>query len=273
MTKRIISAAALILLLIIATIIGNKAFLALGFIVNVIALYEYINVVDNNGKHLELSKIIYILLGTIMMFFSAIMPALLVPVLPIIVILITINNILNKKYHSETTIYSVFGIIYISLILSFMVIMLNYLPNNQGLALIIFAILIAVATDSFAYLFGVKFGKHKLCPAISPKKSIEGSVYGLIFGIIAGIILYFIYTRYNILDLFLIDFIIMAIIDSILCQFGDLTASMIKRTFGVKDYGKLIPGHGGILDRIDGMLFSLAGTFFYVYIVINILTF
>ncbi len=65
----------------------------------------------------------------------------------------------------------------------------------------------------------------------------------------------------------------MAIINSILCQFGDLTASMIKRTFDVKDYGKIIPGHGGVLDRIDGMLFSLAGTFFYVYIVLNMLTF
>ncbi|WP_290776231.1 phosphatidate cytidylyltransferase [Anaerofustis sp.] len=272
MSKRLISSIVLILLLILAILIGNKAFVALAFLINAISLYEYINVIDKGKHHLEISKVLYIILGTLMLIFAAVNSKLIIPSIPIIMVLIAIINISNKKYHSQTTIYGVFGILYISLILSFMIMLLNKL-NHTGLALIIFAILISVATDSFAFLFGIKFGKHKLCPPISPKKSVEGSIFGLIFGVLAGIILYFIYTNYNILDISLIDCIIMAIINSILCQFGDLTASMIKRTFDVKDYGKIIPGHGGVLDRIDGMLFSLAGTFFYVYIVLNMLTF
>jgi len=245
----------------------------MAFVLNTMSLYEYINVIDKNKKTLDFSKILYILLGNLLLVFGMLNPKMIIPSLPIIVILITIGNIINKKYHADTTVYSVFGIIYISLTLAFMVMLLSKINNSAGLAIILFAVIISVATDSFAYVFGVTLGKHKLCYEISPKKSIEGSIAGLIFGIIAGIVLYFIYTNYNIIDISLIDCIIMAIIDSILCQFGDLTASMIKRNFSVKDYGKIIPGHGGVLDRIDGMLFSLSGTFFYIYIVLNMLTF
>lgn len=263
----------MILLLIIAIIIGNKAFFALAFFLNIMSLYEYINVIDDNGKNLDLSKIIYILSGTLLLIFSLVNFNLVIPSIPIIIIIISMINILDKKFDADTTIYSIFGLIYISLILSFMVLMLSKMNNAEGLALIIFAEVITIATDSAAYLFGIKFGKHKLCPKISPKKSIEGSIAGLVFGILSGIILHFIFINYNIIDISLIDCIIMATINSILSQFGDLTASMVKRKFDVKDYGWIIPGHGGVLDRIDGTLFSLAGTFFYVYIVLNMFTF
>lgn len=272
MATRIFSAIILVALFLGIISIGEIGIISIAFLVNIIGLYEYINVVDKSENKYELPKLIYILLGNIPLILALIDYNLIIPTLPIILCLIVMTNILSKKYNSDATIYSVFGIIYVPLILSSMLTLIAKLGYSKALALIIFGIAVAVITDTFAYFFGIKFGKHRLCPEISPKKSKEGSVAGFIFGVICSVVLYIIYSNFNIIELSLMDMVIMGIINSILCQFGDLTASMVKRNFDVKDYGNLIPGHGGVLDRIDGILFSLAGTFFYVTVILNMLT-
>ncbi|MBP5207056.1 MAG: CDP-archaeol synthase [Clostridia bacterium] len=109
-------------------------------------------------------------------------------------------------------------------------------------------------TDLFAYIIGMKFGKHKLCPTVSPKKSVEGAIGG-VFGNIIGFIIYalvitFAFNRsvasYPVL-------IVTAVILSVISQLGDLILSLVKRRFGIKDFGKIIPGHGGVLDRFDSI--------------------
>lgn len=271
MAKRLISSVFLLILFFSAIMLGIKAFLPLVFIVNIISLYEFINVVDQKGNKFALRKILYIVIGTLLLYLAVINPKYVVPTLPFLIALIVIINILSSNFESTSSVYSVFGLLYISLTLAFVCAMLTHMPdNNAGLYMVVFSMAIAIFTDSFAYVVGMNFGKHKLCPKISPKKSIEGAIGGLVFGVIFSIILYFIYTKFNIIDFTLIDCIIMAIISSILCQIGDLTASMVKRHFDVKDYGNLIPGHGGVLDRIDGMLFSFVGTFFYLSVILNL---
>ncbi len=112
----------------------------------------------------------------------------------------------------------------------------------------------AWVTDTFAYFCGMMFGKHKLIPEVSPKKTVEGSVGGMIFCILSfllyGFIVQFIVSasvNYGLLA-------IAGLFISVISQLGDLCMSVIKRTYGVKDYGKLFPGHGGILDRFDSIL-------------------
>jgi len=120
----------------------------------------------------------------------------------------------------------------------------------DGFTTLLYAMLIVWLTDSGAYMIGRKLGKHKLAPKISPNKTWEGSIGGTIAAtIIIGIYLIFFPVGYN-----WIIMIILTLILSIIGQFGDLIESSLKRFYGVKDSGKILPGHGGILDRFDSMI-------------------
>ena len=125
-------------------------------------------------------------------------------------------------------------------------------------------VLTAFGTDIMAYFSGVFFGKHKLCPKISPKKTIEGSIGG-IFGsvILSGLFSWIFIPR------LLIHCVIIGLLGGIVSQFGDLTASIFKRKMGIKDYGNLIPGHGGILDRFDSVLFTAPMVYYYIILILG----
>lgn len=143
----------------------------------------------------------------------------------------------------------------------------NY-NENHGLFLILFAMFCAWITDVMAYFVGSFCGKHKLCPNISPKKTVEGAIGGVLGCVISTVILYAVFTNLifethanNYLAV-----ILMTLFLSVISMCGDLTASVIKRNFGIKDFGKLIPGHGGIMDRFDSLIFVLVA----FYAVFNI---
>lgn len=134
----------------------------------------------------------------------------------------------------------------------------NY-TENHGLFLILFAMFCAWMTDVMAYFVGSFCGKHKLCPNISPKKTVEGAIGGVVGCVISTVILYAVFTNFifeNNANNYL-GVILMTVPLSIISMCGDLTASVIKRNFGIKDFGKLIPGHGGIMDRFDSLIFVL----------------
>lgn len=116
--------------------------------------------------------------------------------------------------------------------------------------MIVLLLLLSFGTDTFAYFIGCLFGKHKLCPSISPNKSIEGAIGGVVGATLLGSVWgYFLITPSR------VGFYTFLPILSILSQFGDLFASIIKRKQGIKDYSNLIPGHGGVLDRFDSVVF------------------
>lgn len=126
---------------------------------------------------------------------------------------------------------------------------------------------IVIMTDSFAYLFGKAFGKSKLCPNISPNKTKEGALAGLIGGSICGVLGLYIYNIVGSFEhaLYIIPLgLLLSAVISCTVQFGDLVESKFKRTYDVKDFGYILPGHGGILDRFDSFIYS--GTIFYVFI-------
>ncbi|XMB66800.1 phosphatidate cytidylyltransferase [Mycoplasmatota bacterium zrk1] len=121
--------------------------------------------------------------------------------------------------------------------------------------LILYLIIVIAVTDSFAFFFGVKYGKRKLAPTISPKKSVEGSIAGLVGGLIIGVLVVYL-LHLDEISIFssLLTSSLVTILVSSLGQIGDLFASKIKRTYGKKDFSNLFPGHGGVLDRFDSWI-------------------
>ncbi len=147
----------------------------------------------------------------------------------------------------------------------------NDLPAGSTLALLIIFVISPVA-DTFAFVVGSLCKGKKLCPEISPNKTVSGAVGGVVFGTGASVLLYWLYslcTEYVYAGVGAGEawapwavFAAIGLIASVMTEFGDLAESIIKRKAGIKDMGKLLPGHGGILDRIDGTLF--ASTFVYI---------
>ncbi|MGN1343865.1 MAG: phosphatidate cytidylyltransferase [Traorella sp.] len=136
-----------------------------------------------------------------------------------------------------------------------------YALSQLNIALII---LVTYACDSFAYLVGRFFGKHKLNERVSPKKTIEGSIGGWVFGLVFALLFWKFFMAEEEFMLALLAGIFLPIFG----QIGDLAFSAIKRYFGIKDYGNLLPGHGGILDRVDSLLFNLVCFYFIMMWVI-----
>ena len=140
--------------------------------------------------------------------------------------------------------------------------------NAHGIFLILFILFSACFTDTFAYFTGSFLGKHKLCPKISPKKTIEGAIGGVLGCILANVILYAVYDNFifaNPVHNYL-PIVVASVITSVVGMCGDLTASLIKRNYEIKDFGNLIPGHGGILDRCDGYIIVIPFVYYYLNI-------
>ena len=133
-----------------------------------------------------------------------------------------------------------------------------------GVYMIFFALICALATDTGAQLTGMAIGKHKMAPNISPKKTVEGAIGGLIFSLILNAVALTIYNKIaNIpLDKNMATVLLVACVPiSFMGMMGDLSASVLKRNFGIKDFGKIFPGHGGVMDRLDSSLFTLPCTY------------
>lgn len=179
-------------------------------------------------------------------------------------------NSVKKGYSLNDMFATVFiGIYPLSLFMLF-------LPVNHseaGLLGIMLVIAVPVMTDTMAYFTGMALGKRKLCPQISPKKTVAGAVGGVIGGIIGALIVFFLFDFSSAMSVFpnagsmeLIPgnlygslglYIALGIVGGVLSELGDLAASWIKRKAGIKDFGKIFPGHGGIMDRLDSILFML----------------
>ncbi len=153
------------------------------------------------------------------------------------------------------------GYFFVAVPLSLAVSILMMTPHGRGRAL--WMVLLVWAGDTGAFYLGTMFGKHKLYPKVSPKKSIEGVIGGILSALVVGIVA----KLFLPVDITLGEVLVLAPILLILGQLGDFSESMLKRGAGAKDSGKILAGHGGILDRIDSFLFTIP--FFYIYLLLR----
>lgn len=137
---------------------------------------------------------------------------------------------------------------------------------HYDLFFILLGLFAAWLSDSFAYFSGRFFGKHKLCPKISPKKTVEGAIGGIVGAVVSNVVLFTVFDRcfFTVHTIGYGWVILVSLALAVIGICGDLTASVIKRNFGVKDFGNLFPGHGGVMDRFDSALFVL--TMLYAFI-------
>lgn len=152
---------------------------------------------------------------------------------------------------------NLFGTVYIGFMFAY-ILLLRFIPGQDGLFYVLFTVLVTWANDTFAYFIGVNFGRHKLSPNISPKKTIEGSLGGLGGGLIMA------ETLGSCFHKPFLPILLLGLLVVVAGQFGDLVESVIKRNAGVKDSGHFLPGHGGVLDRFDSLLLSAPVVYYIV---------
>lgn len=269
-----ISSIILVILLMIIVFSG-RTILGVGiFILALIGMHEYYNAISNAG-YKPVRVVGYLLctpililgltenfekLGMYIESFKTI-NYLSFSLYAVLLILFSVIIFLHDRYNLIDISLTIFGASYVAFLFSFIVLTRN-MENGFYLVWLIF--IGAWSTDTFAYFTGVNFGKTKFLPAISAKKSLEGSIGGVV-GCVLVTLLYGYYLNSNHLsgNISLIHFIVMGILNGIIAQIGDWAASAIKRYVNIKDYGKIMPGHGGILDRFDSILFIAPVVYFY----------
>lgn len=219
----------------------NKTFITIAFtLIANIAIYELHQVLDKIGYKANLPLAILfnsIFIPVSVLFNNEIgFSMLFIYALAMFILVIFVDKMKINEVFTN-----IFIAVYLTISASFLV--------SLELKWIIYAIFITVLTDTFAYIFGILLGKHKLIPRLSPKKTVEGSIGGILGAVLFTIA----FHRYYQLDLSAL-IIVASVIISIMSQIGDLFASYLKRMAGVKDYGKILIGHGGFMDRIDSLL-------------------
>ena len=253
MKQRVIGAIILLILLIGCLVISSKVF---GILMQIIAILGFNEFFDIKYKERKKELIVIRILGIISLilvtlnntFYKVSMNVtMLFPLLALSIPIIFYND--NKKYNINDCLY-VLGIVYF-LGLSFGNIVFL---RDTNTAKCIFIFIIAFITDTYAYIGGSLVGRHKLT-SISPKKTIEGTIIGTVMGVLVGSVYYFnIVGRISVFKV-----IILCLFLTILSEIGDLMFSSIKRYFDKKDYSNLIPGHGGVLDRFDSVIYVSLG--------------
>lgn len=252
--KRIVSGFIVGIALLVIILIPNNIITGILFtIIAIISMKEYLDAISKICKPIKwLSYSSCLIVGTVNIIPEEYFLKVILMFIPSILLILFSEVIAtDMKKTFKDLVYTFLGICYISFFMIFLTLLDK---SNNGKILLGYVFIAAWGTDVFAYTFGKRIGKHKFSK-VSPKKSIEGCIAGTLSAVILTIVYVFILNRYF---LFEYSYLVMGIIGmvlSLLGQIGDFGASAIKRYVDVKDYSKLLPGHGGMLDRIDSVLF------------------
>lgn len=251
MKKRIVGAFIVVTVLVVSLLLGEIPFALVMTVASLFGLKELIDIKYEKEKidFIKLIAGIFLILILLnnMLFKIDDKMLIILPILGLIIPIIFYND--KNRYNINDAFYFL-GIIY------FLAFSFGTIIGMRDISIYkcIYIFIISFATDTYAYIGGMLIGKHKLTD-ISPKKTIEGTIVGTLMGVFIGTMFY--HTLIG--DLALIEAIIMSFVLTILSEIGDLVFSSIKRYFGKKDYSNLIPGHGGILDRFDSVIFVSLG--------------
>ncbi len=266
MMERVISAIVALLIFIPIFIVGGTIYNVAVLILSVLALREFLNIKQIKKE-----------LPTFIVFISYVLLTLFVltnitnkdiifsidyRIISGLFLVFTIPTVLyhdRSLYSIVDAFYLIGGIFFLGISFSLMI-----LIRNVGLSTIIYLFLITIMTDTYAYLIGKLIGKHKLLESISPNKTWEGTIGGTVIGTFIGTCFYITVINPS-LEIYVA--VLMTLFLSIIGQFGDLFFSAIKRYYGKKDFSNIMPGHGGILDRLDSIIFVILGFMFFISII------
>jgi len=245
---------------------GNLLMLSI-IIVTMIAIHEYVRTFENANKYDDGNKKlnyyrIWLWFSTLMsytvFYYADFEIGYEAPFIFVVLFGMALIEMIQPSGQSNISKDMMYGYIYITLFFRFV----YYTSQLENGFLVWLIFIIAWSTDTFAYFTGLFFGRKKLAPAISPKKTVEGALGG----ILGSAICTFVYSTIFIPQMASVS-IILGLVGSVVSQMGDLHASIIKRRNGAKDFGHLIPGHGGILDRFDSILFTAPFVYvFYIFL-------
>ena len=254
MKIRVISAIVMIAIFVPLLILGELPFAIFMAVLSIGGLYELIKVRETKKKFPKFLKLIaYVMVVAFCMYnfdaieFTSLFDYRVMALLLFVFLspIVFVNN--YDKYSYEDALYLIGSLLFIGLSFNLIVII-----RNLDLTYILYLLLITTITDTFALVSGMLVGKHKLSPKISPKKTVEGLAGGTFMGTFIATAFYFTVINSNCSLVFLI---LSTMLLSLVGQLGDLVFSAIKRYYDVKDFSNLIPGHGGILDRLDSLVF------------------
>ena len=270
MKKRIIAALIMIPAVVFLLLAGKTALVVAASIIALMSVYEMCAAYGFNKKE-KIPVLIYIMLSVPIVFVvksGVIIDKAGLDILSfVLTAYILLGFVLMLIFNENVKMRDMFSALLVSCLLVYFLSYAVKIRTEMELgAYLIWAILVgACFTDTFALFGGKFFGKRKLAPKISPKKTVEGSVSGIVGSVLMMMIFGFIVTLIdkdiaaNYLYLALLG-----VVTSVFAQVGDLSLSAIKREAGIKDYGNLIPGHGGILDRLDSIIFVSAVTYYFI---------
>lgn len=271
---RLISGIVLVIILAVSLILGGNILWSLTLFISLVGLVELNRVLKNQKNILGiLSYVLCIIFYICLLIGENKLCSIIaennyfeIISLLYLILLMAVYVFTFPKYKADDIWLSFFGFFYVSVMLSF--IYKIRMVEDYGQYLVWLVFICSWVCDTSAYCVGMLLGKHKLAPKLSPKKSIEGSVGGIAGSAIVGAV--YGYTLQNIMLTDMSPVLLFAVIGAVgavLSQIGDLAASAIKRNYEIKDYGKLIPGHGGILDRFDSVIFT-APVIYFLFVVL-----
>ncbi|MDE5978378.1 MAG: phosphatidate cytidylyltransferase [Turicibacter sp.] len=265
MKQRVITAIIMLVIGLPILIYGKLPVVILGIVLSIIATQEMIDMKEHTAK-LPLEVRLFTSVATLIMVYSSFNFSTLsfsetyetgLGILALILFVLLLVVVIRQSFTIKDAGYCLLTIFYVGATFHSLLFI-----RFTGFLLFLFMVLVVAVTDSGAYFVGRTLGKHKLAPHISPKKTIEGSIGGTLLGVIIGTV----FGLVTGLSTDILLLIVLSVVVAVVGQIGDLVASSMKREYGIKDFGKLFPGHGGVLDRFDSHLYaSLA-----LYVVIQL---
>ena len=258
--QRLISGVVLVALALVFIIHGGYLLLGVCGVISLIGLYELYRVFKIEKSLPGLFGYVATVIFYLNLAFHFI-PDMMLFVMALLILCMCSFVFCYPKYRADQIIAAFFGVFYVAVMLS-CIYQTRSLEGGRYLVWLIF--LCSWGCDTCAYCVGMLFGKHKMTPKLSPKKSVEGAVGGVIGAALLTIIYGFLFKgSMGVDNQYILMMALICAAGALLSMVGDLAASAIKRNYEIKDYGKLIPGHGGILDRFDSVIFT-APVIFYL---------
>lgn len=249
---RLISGIVLVIIALVTIISGGPILFGTLMLISLIGLNELYKVVKIDKTMLGFSGYVATIIYYLLLFFEVKYDHMLF-VIAVLIAMMAIYVFAFPKYVSEQAVTGFFGVFYVSVMLSFIY---QTRVMEEGLFLVALVFLCSWGCDTCAYCVGVLIGKHKMAPKLSPKKSVEGAIGGLAGAALLGMLYALAINRWGGASASPASYALICFVGGMISMVGDLAASAIKRNHEIKDYGTLIPGHGGILDRFDSVIFT-----------------